>query len=84
MGELWCVRILEPDDVHAAPSREQAEQTAAAWNTIYQSDGLSLTLAAELWPWSPESHAESLVDWISLDDIKATAQDIIRLRETRQ
>ena len=33
--ELWCLHILGPDDVHAAPSKEHAERAAERFNEIH-------------------------------------------------
>lgn len=58
---LWCVRVTGPDEVHAQPSRAEAEATATAWRIYWQRTGMDeLGAVVEPWPWSPESHAADL------------------------
>lgn len=59
---FWCVRVAGPDEVHAQPSKEEAEATAKAWNIVWERTGADdeLQAFAEPWPWSPESHAADL------------------------
>ncbi len=69
MTELWCLHVLGPDDVHPAPSKEEAER-AAAFMTKYYQDWMEtrgehpmdphISFEAAPWPHSPESHAEDL------------------------
>ena len=70
--ELWCVHIEGPDDVHAAPDKESAEQRAAAFNAaIAREDakhvGAPLWPTAKAfaapWPHSGDSHAADLKNW---------------------
>lgn len=70
--ELWCLHILGPDDVHAAPSKEHAERAAERFNEIHgpvaASAGVMCRAVAAPWPHSPESHAEDVglfeADWL--------------------
>ncbi|MEA9653040.1 hypothetical protein ABFU65_12205 [Xanthomonas campestris pv. raphani] len=71
VGEpLWCMHILGPDDVHAAPSKAHAEKAAAALNAFHaaraeQSEHHPKVEAVVApWPHSVESHAESVADFI--------------------
>lgn len=71
VGEpLWCMHILGPDDVHAAPSRAHAEKAAAALNALHaareeQSEhDPKVEAVVAPWPHSAESHAESVADFI--------------------
>lgn len=61
---LWCLHILGPDDIHAAPSKEHAERAAERFNEIYgpvaASAGVMCRAVAAPWPHSPESHAEDV------------------------
>lgn len=58
---LWCVHVSGPDEVHAQPSREEAEATAKVWNSYFKRQGWDeMSAAAEPWPWSPKSHAADL------------------------
>lgn len=84
MSDLWCIRTVDPSASRAAPDKNQAEEMAAHWNRLFESDGRTLRVVVEPWPGTAEGHAESVADWLSIDDIKATAQEIIRLREERK
>lgn len=68
--ELWCVHIIGPDDLYAAPSKEEAEERVAAQNEWINSDPKmrDYGIKAELlpWPYTPESHADSLTHWREL------------------
>lgn len=59
--DLWCMHILGPDDVHAAPSKFHAEKAAAAFNErfgpISKETDVMCRAVVEPWPHSPESHA---------------------------
>lgn len=66
MSELWCVHIIGPDDIYAAPSEAEAER-AAAWMTQFWKErhpedaALGMVgFEAMPWPHSPESHADSV------------------------
>jgi len=65
--ELWCLHILGPDDVYAAPSKAAAVSCAARFNARFgpiaaQNDVMCEAVVVP-WPYSPESHAESLPSW---------------------
>ncbi len=66
---LWCVHILGPDDVLAAPSHGAAEAHAHELNKSLhghrttEPDVLCFAYAAP-WPHTPEGHAEELKDWL--------------------
>jgi len=75
---LWCVHILGPDDVLAAPSHEAAVVHARTINQALHRksvpDILCFAYAAP-WPHSKESHAEDLKNWpaaASLPDNEVT------------
>lgn len=65
---LWCVHVLGPDDVLAAPSYAAASAHARALNAALHGkegapdDILCFGYAAP-WPHSPESHAEDVKNW---------------------
>lgn len=66
MAELWCLHVLGPDDLHAAPSKEEAERVAREMTATYRGtaaaeEGLKFQAAA--WPWSAASHAEDVKLW---------------------
>jgi len=66
---LWCVHILGPDDVLAAPSHDAAAVHAHELNKAVHSrvsepnDVLCFAYAAP-WPYSREHHAEAVKDWL--------------------
>ena len=69
---LWCVRILGPDDVLAAPSHDAAVIHAHELNKDIQSrvstpnDVLCFAYAAP-WPHSAVDHAEDVKNWLKDD-----------------
>jgi hypothetical protein len=67
---LWCVHVIGPDEVHAAPSFEAAERVAVRANERYRkgndpasADYVLLRFVVALWPHSADSHAESAAKW---------------------
>lgn len=62
----WCVHIYGPDDVIAMPSKERADRQAATINFSvgrhWQENDPEIYAIAELWPYSPESHATALTE----------------------
>ena len=66
---LWCVHVLGPDDVHAAPSHEAAAVHARELNKALHrkpdapNDVLCFAYAAP-WPHSQEAHAEAVKNWL--------------------
>lgn len=60
--DLWCMHAIGPDDVHAAPSKEEAEQAAAWYNERFKNEP-EVRFEAIPWPHSAESHARAVVDW---------------------
>lgn len=62
---LWCVHVLGPDELHAMPNYEVAEQHAAKLiEAIYNErtaalDVLCLPIVAP-WPHSAKTHAKAL------------------------
>lgn len=68
--ELWCVHVIGPDDLHAAPSRQEAERVAWEWTRYYvqhprhrSANWPRMSFLATRWPWSAESHAEDVKLW---------------------
>jgi hypothetical protein len=67
---LWCVHILGPDDVLAAPNHDAAVIHARVLNQSLHrrvntpNDILCFAYAAP-WPHSKESHAENVKDWLA-------------------
>lgn len=65
---LWCVHVLGPDDVLAAPCHEAAVIQAREYNKAIhrnttKQDVLCFAYAAP-WPYSKEQHAEAVKDWL--------------------
>lgn len=66
----WCVHILGPDDVMAAPSHDAAVIHARELNKVVHGrvgapdDVLCFAYAAP-WPYTNEEHAEGLKNWLS-------------------
>jgi len=65
---LWCVHIIGPDDLLAAPSHDAAAVYARELNKFHHArvpwpnDILCFAYAAP-WPGSKTSHAEDLKNW---------------------
>lgn len=67
MAELWCMHVIGPDDVHAAPDKETAQNWADWLNAeaaksaamIGEDDPMVKATVAP-WPYSAESHADDL------------------------
>jgi len=65
---LWCVHVLGPDDVIAAPSHDAAATHAHELNKALFSrrgpdDVLCFAYAAP-WPHSKDAHAEDVKGWL--------------------
>lgn len=66
---LWCVHVLGPDDVMAAPSHNSAAITAHEMNKAFHgrvttaADVLCFAYAAP-WPHTPEDHAQAVKQWL--------------------
>lgn len=66
---LWCVHVLGPDDVMAAPSHDAAvvharELNKAVFSRVEPHDDVLCFAYAAPWPYSADSHAESLKNWL--------------------
>lgn len=62
-SQLWALLIDGPDEMHPAPSQEEAEATAAALNRIPALRRAGCTAKAIPWPYIPEAHAAGLKEW---------------------
>lgn len=66
---LWCVHVLGPDDLYAAPSHEAAAVHARELNNALHgrpdtpADVLCFAYAAP-WPHNREQHAEAVKSWL--------------------
>ena len=67
---LWCVHVLGPDDIYAAPCHGAAVVHARELNKAVigrvkdrENDVLCFSYAAP-WPHSKEGHAEDLKKWL--------------------
>lgn len=69
---LWCVHILGPDDVLAAPCHDAAVVHARELNKALHgrpstpNDVLCFAYAAP-WPYSAESHASNVKNWLAIE-----------------
>lgn len=66
--QLWCVHVLGPDDMHPAPSKEEAER-AAKHMTDYYGPGPHdppISFEAKPWPYSETSHVADLKEFYTL------------------
>lgn len=66
---LWCVHVLGPDDVLAAPSHEAAVVAARELNKRNHSRGTTVDdvmcfAYAAPWPHSKDAHAKAVKDWM--------------------
>lgn len=63
---LWCLHVLGPDEVHAAPSKAHAEQAVAIFNATFPRGEGEVRVEAVVapWPHSEKSHAESVAEFI--------------------
>jgi hypothetical protein len=68
--ELWCVHFIGPDDLFAAPNKEAAEERVVAYNEWIERTPMmrycGMKAEAQVWPWTPEGHTESLAQWSEL------------------
>ena len=74
MADLFCIHILGPDDLIAAPSELQATDAADEFNRVFgpQATDKDVMLEARegTWPYGAESHAHSLAkDWPQYADL---------------
>ncbi len=65
---LWCVHVLGPDDVLAAPCHEAAavrarEMNKAFHRDIKRVDDILCFAYAAPWPHSKKNHAEYVKEW---------------------
>lgn len=67
---LWCVHVLGPDDVYAAPCHDAAVVRAREMNKSLHGragspdDVLCFAYAAP-WPHSREAHSEDVTKWMT-------------------
>ena len=87
---LWCLHIIGPDDVHAAPSKAHALRAAARFNDHFEgiANGVLCRAVAEPWPHSAESHAESVErfcsEWLAPREDGAAASCAPELESLRR
>lgn len=84
---LWCCHVRGPDDVHAAPDYDTALKWADMLNDLSREankklnktgrpeDDVWCKAAPALWPWSSESHAESLPESIAGFSLPPSTQE---------
>lgn len=76
---LWCVHVIGPDDIyaeatHAAAVASAAKLNAALWSRQNAPDDVTCFAYADVWPYSAESHAESMRKQADDDAIRKAAQ----------
>ena len=84
-GELWCLHLQGPDDVHAAPSKAHAQKAADMVNKAFAGVEVQPNAVAAPWPHSEQAHADSvgtfITDWIipkaQLDAEATTAAGLV-------
>lgn len=69
---LWCVHILGPDDVLAAPSHAAAvahahELNKAVFGRVGAADDVLCFAYAGPWPHSREAHADAVKSWLKAE-----------------
>lgn len=69
---LWCVHVLGPDDVLAAPSHDAAathahELNKALFSRVGQHDDVLCFEYAAPWPHSKDDHAKAVQNWLKAD-----------------
>ncbi len=67
---LWCIHVLGPDDVIAAPSHAAAVEGAeklnkALWSRENSPDDILCFSFADVWPWSDEQHSEDVKNYVA-------------------
>lgn len=64
MPELYCVHINGPDELIAEPSKEIAQRTAEAINTLALDGAFSGLISAtvETWPFPADLHAKDILN----------------------
>lgn len=66
---IWCLHILGPDDVHAAPSKAYAEVAADLHNARFskatKESGVMCKAVVAPWPHDSASHARGLANFVS-------------------
>lgn len=71
VDQLWCMHVIGPDDVYAAPDQQTAQAWADDLNASIarrmsemepDEDTPSVRAVAAEWPWSPEVHAANLAE----------------------
>lgn len=65
---LWCVHVLGPDDVYAAPSHDAAvihahELNKALHGRLSTDNDILCFAYAAPWPYSATAHADSVLSW---------------------
>jgi hypothetical protein len=64
---LWCMHFIGADEVHAAPSFEEADEAARWCNWRFNQDRVAndvpMRFVVAVWPHSAEGHAESVKRW---------------------
>lgn len=78
MDELWCLHVYGPDDLIAAPSKDEAEAKAAElrrflgqFQPVNDENMPKIRIEVERWPHSAASHASELAKWVPAQRLDA-------------
>lgn len=67
MADLWAIHLLGPDDIHAAPSFEEAERACIQINAFFRDKAVKPHAVVVHWEGSSERHAAQVAeDWPKL------------------
>lgn len=60
MADLWSMHLLGPDDIHAAPSFEEAERACQYLNAFFADKPVKPHAVVAPWKGTPERHADEV------------------------
>ena len=66
--KLYCLHAIGPDEVHAAPSKAEADKARGWYEQRFAEAGdPEIRFEVIEWPHSPESHAEEVLKWADVN-----------------
>jgi hypothetical protein len=85
---LWCVHVAGPDDVYAEPTHAAAVASAAKLNKAIWSrpsvpEDVLCFAYADIWPWTSEQHAASMVEQSKKEAERTAARAAAKTGETK-
>jgi hypothetical protein len=67
MADLWSIHLQGPDEIFAAPSREDAETACAQINAFFADKSIKPNAVVAPWHGTPERHAHLVLhEWPTL------------------